>query len=740
MDFTALRAELCSYYRDELDSIATENRERCWAELNRSVPEGLSAWEQKGMQYQRIPEFSRPRIFDNTFFYYEMGVVPIANKNYNTGTWTYERNRDQYAQVDEEIASVHRYCRSFPLYAVCGEYGDELYHFVFAMDKVICGGVRGLYEKALAALESAAEPKLKAYYAAMCKGLLALKRMSELFAEVALEKMASAKDEQQIVRLKWIADAAIHTPWNPPRTFREGLNTIAFLQKAIPALEGGSISGMGRLDQMLYGLFQADLESGRATKEVMYEDICHFLLLWDAHWDNDWKQNDIEFNDRGFTYTLGGCDRDGRPAYNPLTMLFLKANHEMKVTYPKIKCRFDKDAPKEYFDLINRDIAVGRTTILYQNDEAFIPALLKKGIAVEDARDYSLLGCWEPVIPGATNEHCGYINLLKILELSVFGDFNSPDVSLKLRNFDGADSFEEVYLRLKSNISAVLSSRCAAAVKGRALWPEIDPHIVYSSALADCVENERDLTAGGARYNLDELVCAGFPNVVDSLLAIRELCFDKGAVLLDDFLQAVRCNWEGFEELRAAALRCRFFGDESPESAAIARRLNEDLYKMTEALPALWGGRVTMGYMLFMEMPLWACNMRATPDGRRSGDYFARGLTPSGLHHIESVTSAINTLDCIDSSLIAANSVLNVTVPFGKMNLDFWDSLLRTVADSSVQALQLNCATKEELEDAQLHPEKHDDLVVRVCGFSAKFVALSHATQDEFLSRNFYGR
>lgn len=298
MDFTSHRAELCHYYRDELDHIAIENRERCWAELERSIPEGLSAWEPKGLQYQRIPEFCRPRVFDNTFFYYEMGAVPIVNKNNSTGTWAYEKNRARYVQADEEIARVHRRRASFPLYSVCGEYGDELYHFVFAMDKVIGGGVRSLYENALAALESAKEPKLKAYYAAMCKGLLALKRMSALFSEAALEKLASAKD-----------------------------------------------------------------------------------------------------------------------------------------------------APEEYFALINRDIAARRTTILYQNDEAFIPALVKKGVAVEDARDYSLLGCWEPVIPGATNEHCGYVNLLKILEMSVFGDFNQPDIPLKFRDFDDADSFEEVYFK-----------------------------------------------------------------------------------------------------------------------------------------------------------------------------------------------------------------------------------------------------------------------------------------------------
>ena len=347
----------------------------------------------------------------------------------------------------------------------------------------------------------------------------------------------------------------------------------------------------------------------------------------------------------------------------------------------------NRNAPKAYLDAINREIARGRTTMLYQNDEAFLPALKRLGIREEDAREYYLLDCWEPVIKGGTNEHCDYVILLKILELSVYGDFNRDEIELKFESFENVQTFEEFYARYLRNLTATLQTRAAIASDGRRYWQDVDPHKIYSAALEDCLENHRDLTAGGARYSVDELVCAGFPNVVDSLLAIRELCFERKQVTLDAYLDTVKSNWEGQEELRRTALRCRFFGDESQESGALAARLHDDLYAISQKLPSAWNGRISIGYMLFMEMPVWAARMRATPDGRRDGKFFAHSLTPSRLHSISAVTSVFYALWALDMSKAAANSVVNLTMPFGKLDLDRWEAFLCAAAQSPVQAL-----------------------------------------------------
>lgn len=169
--------------------------------------------------------------------------------------------------------------------------------------------------------------------------------------------------------------------------------------------------------------------------------------------------------------------------------------------------------------------------------------------------------------------------------------------------------------------------------------------------------------------------------------------------------------------------------------------MNEDLFQLADKLPpTIWGGKVQIGHLTYTEIRFWAEETLATPDGRYNGEYFSQGLTPSRLHKIPSVTSVINSLTHLDGSKMAGNSVINIILPSvaGGMTLDTCEAFLRGAATSAMQSLQLNCVTKEELLDAQKHPEKYPNLIVRVCGFSARFTALSPEWQQEVLSRNFY--
>ena len=190
--------------------------------------------------------------------------------------------------------------------------------------------------------------------------------------------------------------------------------------------------------------------------------------------------------------------------------------------------------------------------------------------------------------------------------------------------------------------------------------------------------------------------------------------------------------------MRIEATKCHGWGDGSEESCEFANRFNNDLYKMTQNLTGTFGGKVLLSYLNYTETRWWGEKTLATPDGRKSGDYFAQGLTPSRLKKIPAVTDVINSLARLDPSVIGNNSVANVILPSGKTTLDICESFLRAVAGSAVQSLQLNCTTKEQLLDAQKNPEKYPDLIVRVTGFSVKFTSLSKEWQDEFLSRNFY--
>ena len=516
---------------------------------------------------------------------------------------------------------------------------------------------------------------------------------------------------------------------------------LAFIRTTVGALEGIGYNTFGRPDVELYPFYAKDLSEGRLTKEEAYDLVQAFLLTWDYHYDHDMKMTGYADHELENTYTLGGCDAEGNPVWNELTAMFLKATSEHKIIFPKIKVRFSANSPKEYLDAADFDVIHGTSSILYQNDDTDIPALVRSGISLEDARDYLITGCWGMMPYGNhMDDHGNYVNLLKAFEFSIHNRQDKmEECKLHFLLIDDAKSFEDVYRITLENCRILFKERNRMTLQGKPIWNAIDPLPLTSSSMVGCLESRKDLTEGGCKYHDEHYQLVGFPNIIDSLLTIKKLCFDEKKYTLEQLLAAVRGNWEGHEDIRRAALACPCWGDESEESCALARRFNTDLFNALLELKTLWkGGSVRMGHLTYTEIRFWAEETLATPDGRHNGEYFSQGLTPSRLHRIDSVTSVVNSLAALDGSELAGNTVVNIILPSNRMTLDNCAGFLQACAHSAMGSLQLNCTTKEELLDAQIHPENHRDLIVRVCGFSARFTSLSPEWQKEVLSRNFY--
>lgn len=739
MSFIKLKEELRPFY-SKLDYDVYDFNERCCKKMNDIIPDNISSYKQKGMQYEIIAKMCDPVLFHNSSFYFETATMAAACTGEgdwgkskiaptHPGGWTYRKNKHLFKDQNEEL---YENSHIDGLYAWCGDYGDFRWHFAFDIRPVLKYGLNDVYEKVQKTMQGANGEELE-FLEGISKGLLCIREISEKFAQKAEKMLLETSDAGEIKRLERIKDSARYTPWNAPRNFYEAINCIMFIYKVIGTLEGVSIGTLGRLDVLLYPFYKQDILNKTFTIDEITEFIDEFTFTWNLQADHDLKRE--HFHPDPTTYTLGGCDETGEALCNELTLLFLESNYKQKLIMPTIKCRFSSKSPKKLLQYMNKDVLRGRSNILYQNDDAFIPALQKAGVSEKDSYDYCLLGCWEPVINGATNEHCGYVNLIKIMELSVWGDFNHPE--LKIISLDNAKTFDEVYDITIKNIASVFAYKCDAAVKGREIWNKVDPLMLISSTMEDCVKKKKDYTNGGAKYQFDELICTGITNVVDSLLVIKELCFEKNTCTLAELLTAVRSNWNGFETLRKKALGCSFWCDESESSCSLMRKVTDDIYESAHNLPALYDGKVVVGYMLFLEMQDWAWITRATPDGRYSGDFFERGFNPSILHRVESFTALINSMKYIDSSKIMGNSIVNVNLSLKTENADILDAYLYTLTDTAIQAMMINCVTKEELEDAIKNPEKYRDLVVRVCGYSAKFITLPSKIQNEFLLRNY---
>lgn len=743
MKYNELRNEIKSYYSKTSYENAKKHLEAGTKKLDEMYNENMSSYDMKVLQYKTITEIMEPVLFENAPFYFETGIIPGFSDgardyhgNKHIGGWTYRKNFHKFIDQDPELWELSSRQRSELFYLICGAYNDDAQHFLVNYRPIFEKGLKGVYKDAYDALNSTDNAREKQFLSAVCEGLLCVKKIGEKFADKA-EKLL--KEQPNNENLRRISASARRCPWEKPESFYEALNTYAFMRKVIGSLEGIGPNSFGRVDMDLLPFYEADIKSGRITKDEAFELISQFLIIFDCHYDHDSKMIGYDDHELENTYVLGGCDNDGNPLFNDLTKMFLKATAEEKIIFPKIKCRFSENSPKEYLDMIDKPVIHGTSTILYHNDDATIPALIRSGISEEDARDYIVAGCW-----GIQDNCCSrkdggnYVNILKAFEYQIH---NRTDMMAKVgMHFDAIDDaadFEKVYRITCDNINTLFKERNRVAATGGHMWEQVDPLPIFSSLFGDCIKKKSDFTDNGSRYGDETYMCVGFPNIVDSLLAIKTLCFEKKKYTLKEMLNAVRNNWNGYDEMRLDAIHCCCWGDGSEESCALANRFNTDLYNMLSELTGQYGGKVNLGHLTYTEIRFWGEKTLATPDGRYAGDYISQGLTPSRLKKIPFVTDVINSMAALDKTELAGDNVLNIILP-GTTPLDVCEAFLRTAARTAVESLQLNCVSKETLLDAQKHPEKYPDLIVRVCGFSAKFTSLSPEWQQEVITRNFY--
>ena len=742
-----LRNELYSFYLNGDVQRSKSFAEKCFAIMDSRYNDGMSVTAQKLLQYDVITEEFCPVIFRYSPYFYETGVLTSLSDGareakghpfIQANGWAYTRNAHLFAEQDKDLWEHTRAQKTEQLYLICGPYNDVCQHFNYNCRPILEGGLKGIYQRAMSEIPKAKNVEEKEFLEAVCHGMLSLRRMAEKFSEKAKEMLESETDEECRHNLSLIEETAKRVPWEAPQTLYEALAALAFLRTAFGSLEGAGPNTFGRLDKDLIGFYRSDIEKGLITPEDAYRLICHFLIIWDCHYDHDMIMRGYADHELENTYTLGGCDDDGKPLYNEITQLFLRATRDKKIIFPKIKCRFSKESPKEYLDEINKSIVKGTSTVLLQNDEASIASLLRAGRPLDEARDYYVSGCWGIVTKEEKYDHGSYLNLLKPFEYSIHNLTEKMEkTGLFVELLDGSESFEEIYQKTLRNCEKLIDAKLDVTRRGGNIFHKVDRFPIFSSTIVNCLEKHKDFTMGGAKYADDYQLIFGLPNIVDSLLAIKNLVYDSGKYTLDQVLNAVRSNWEGYETMHTEAKASHGWGDGSDESCSLANRFNNDLYEICSKKTGTYGGKVNIGHLTYTEIRWWGEKTLATPDGRKNGEYFSQGLTPSRLKKIPYVNDVIYSMSCLDKSTLAANSVVNIILP-GNISLDHCEAFLRAVSTTAVQSLQLNCTSKEELLDAQKHPEKYPDLIVRVTGFSAKFTSLSREWQDEVISRNFY--
>ena len=337
-------------------------------------------------------------------------------------------------------------------------------------------------------------------------------------------------------------------------------------------------------------------------------------------------------------------------------------------------------------------------------------------------------------------DSANYVSLVKILALTIHRD---PEVErrcgLRLDPIDGARSFEELRDTVYRNYMRFFRSLMSEYTRYGRTSAKVFPHPVYTMCLEGGVESRRDTTDGGitGRQRPKEITLGFVGNVVDSLCAIDQVCFRDRVCTVREFLDAVRANWKGEknQRLRMLAMNAPYWGDNSDRSTSLMAWFMKRTHEDVDGFATDQGGAYRLAIFTYREFMYWGRQTKATPDGRYDGDYLAQGFSPSEFRCKEGATAVMNAIGRLPNECLYQCNA-NLTFDASAMTPALMGAVLRVFAEKGSHLMQPNCNSVEQLLDAQKHPERHQHLIVRVCGFSARFVSLSKRWQDEVIARH----
>ena len=755
-EYAALREELRAFYPDECHGVC-----KLAAQTNsvQAIARGIDAYvaehpEADALDIRRVSylEMRRhfvPILFCNLPFYFEAGVnggwsiwsgdKAVPSRHVNAVCRRFYKEKGLVPESDMNLLN-DRMCNG-RLIVCCGPFADDEHH-VPPFHRIFARGFKGVRDDVAAALAKCPidDPLGRKELETALAGLDTIHEIQLKFkAEAGRRLSAGCLSNVERTNLECVAVSAARCPWEPPRNFYEGLNTLWFVREILGYVDGVCMYALGRPDAWLIDFYREDLKSGRLTEEEAQRLVEQFLIVSDCHLDDKLFLDKPSDQEAEMPLTLGGAAADGSFVWNELTKLILDAHGRQDLVFPKLHCRISQNAPQAYLEKIGAMLMRDHAVFALFNDDRHIPNFESLGVPLERARDYVGAGCWDGNVDTYTDvDAANYVSVARILEMTIH---RNPEEErryrVKIDPIDGATSYEEVVETVYRNFMRFFRDVLGEYTRYGRANARIFPHPAYSMCLDGCIESRRDTTDGGTAFRPRVVTLAFMANVVDSLCAIRRVCFEDKAATLDEFLAAVRTNWAGKkgERLRMLAMNAPYWGDNTEASTQLMRRWIDRVHADIDGFRNDQGGPYVLACWVYREFVNWGAKMKATPDGRRDGDRLAQGFAPSEFRCRESASSVIGAIGKLDHSKLYASNA-NLMFEKGSVSPGVFASIFRVACRSGMHLLQPNCASVEDLLDAQAHPERHQNIIVKVCGFSARFVTLSKRWQDEIIERH----
>lgn len=588
----------------------------------------------------------------------------------------------------------------------------------------------------------------------VCDGIIL---WSKRYAAEAQRQADACTDPARKAELLEMADSLNWIMEHPCRNFHDALQCIYLYQLAMSM--DGQLHGIsfGRMDQYLGRYYEKDLAEGKITPEKAQEMVdLFFLKLMELN--KVWSEMATASNP-GYTcgtlITLGGVDMEGRDATNPVTYMFLQASTRMSLNVPQA-LRVHEGTPDELWEAAIECTKVCGGIPTFESDTAIIPAMMKRGVPLEYARNYCLHGCVEPGIGGyewcqpGGNGNQSYINIVNAMLMALNNGISTMQVPGAPKNtkIQGPEtgylyemnSMEEVLEAVKKQFYFWMPWHANCTNTWETIAAFHMPLPMVSATFAGCMESGKDVMNGGAMFNSTGNSCIGVGNVAESLNVIDQVCFKKKWATTRELYDALMNNWEGYEDLRQRIVgQLPHFGNADPDCDKYMTFAANTYAEAINQCVGPRGNHYSAGCYPVTLNVVFGYMTGATPDGRKQGEPLTDGISPVQGQDKNGPICTMQSLLTFDYTAYGNGTLCNMkfhpTSLSAKDGISKLVSVMKSYFEQGGMELQLNIVSGETLRDAQAHPENYRDLVVRVAGFSAYFVEVFKDSQDDLIRR-----
>ena len=611
------------------------------------------------------------------------------------------------------------------------------------------------------------------------------------YAKLAQEMAAQTSDPVRKQELFVIAENCSRVPAKGAQNFYEACQSFWFVQQLLQMESSGHSISPGRFDQYMYPYYKKDMEAGTITREFAQE-------LMDCIWVklNDLNKCRDAASAEGFAgYSLfqnliaGGQNKEGEDVTNDLSIMCIQASMHVHLPAPSLSVRVWNGSPHEFLIKAAELTRTGIGLPAYYNDEVIIPALQNRGLSLEDAREYNIIGCVEPQKAGKTEgwHDAAFFNMCRPLELVFSNGMDKGEmVGIPTGDVTQMKTFDEFFDAYKKQMEYCISLLVNADNAIDVAHAERCPLPFLSCMIDDCLKEGKSVQEGGAVYNFTGPQGFGIANMADGLFAIRKLVYEDKKVSMKELKEALAWNYdkgldaqsagdmtemimkamqkagrnvdastaEGllktfmgmkpgeqktqrFKEIHDMIDEVPKFGNDIPEVDYFAREVAYTYSKPLQKYNNPRGGKFQAGlYPVSANVPLGG-QTGATPDGRYAHTPVADGVSPSAGKDVKGPTAAATSVSRLDHFIVSNGTLFNQkfhpSALSGREGLEKFVALIRGYFDQKGMHMQFNVVDRQTLLDAQEHPEKYKHLVVRVAGYSALFTTLSRSLQDDII-------